>query len=104
MKWQKITLLSVVAAAMFAGCTYKTESTPAVMSYDGSKVDYTTIDSMKHAKVCKFLDAPEGDVTIVTAAKAAGIKYVKHVDHSVEFDTFLFWDSGHRNCVTVYGE
>ena len=104
MKWQKITLAVIMGALTFTGCTYKTESTPAVMTYDGSKVDYSTIQSLKHAKVCKFMAEPEGDTTIVAAAKAADVKYIKHVDHSVEFDSFLFWTSGHRNCVTVYGE
>lgn len=104
MKWQKITLAVMMGALTFTGCTYKTEATPAVMTYDGSKVDYSTIDSMKHAKVCKLVTADEGDVTVTAAAKTANIKYIKHVDVSREFDSFLGIGYGYRNCVTVYGE
>ena len=104
MKLSKIALGTILAASVFTGCTYKVESTPAVMTYDGSKVDYTRIDELKNSKVCIFLADGEGDSTIITAAKQAGIKYIKHVDVSKEHDTFLFWAYGFRNCVTVYGE
>jgi hypothetical protein len=100
----KNTGLGLIAVLLMTGCSYKATSTPAVMSYDGSNVDYKTIDSMKHAKVCKETTSGDGDTTTIAAAKAAGISKIKHVDTSVEYDTFLFFATGTRLCTTVYGE
>ncbi len=93
-----------VAVSFLTGCSYKIASTPAVMSYDGSNVDYSQIDSMKHAKVCQYLADGEGDTTIIAAAKKAQISKVKHVDTSFEYEKFLFFTFGQKKCVTVYGE
>ena len=97
--------LAVATATILlsTGCTYKAIATPAVMSYDGSAVDYSTIDTMKHAKVCKDITSKDGDTTTIAAAKKAGISKIMHVDNSIERDTFLFWTTGIRQCTTVYG-
>lgn len=87
-----------------SGCAHQAISTPAMMTYDGSSVDYTKIDSMKHAKVCKGIYSPDGDTTIIAAAKLAEISKIKHVDTSFEYKQVLFWPTGQKNCVTVYGE
>ena len=94
------------ALAIFAltGCTYKTVNTPVVMSYDGSNVDYSKVAGLKHAKVCKIITDKEGDTSVITAARKAGIKHVVHVDTSYEFDQFLFFTYNHRRCITVYGD
>ena len=89
---------------LLSGCSYKSSATPAVMTYDGSSVDYSTITNMKNAKVCKELSSGDGDVTTIAAAKKARISKIKHVDVSFEYNTFLFFQFGHKRCVTVYGE
>lgn len=104
MKHFKILGGIALASLLFTGCTFKTESTPAVMTYDGSNVDYSRIDELKKATVCKYVTAKEGDTTIIAAAKAGGIKKIKHVDTSFVYDTFFGMGYGYRNCVTVYGE
>lgn len=103
---KKIALLtiSIASVAIFSGCSHKILSTPAVMTYDGSSVDYKTIDSMKHAKICKDLTSHDGDTSIISAARVAGISKVKHVDMSNEHQSFLFFHFGFQQCVTVYGE
>lgn len=103
----KKTLLSVLflgLAVGSTGCAHKIMSTNAIMTYDGSSVDYSKIDSMKHATVCKDTHGSDGDTTIIAAAKAAEISKIKHVDSSYEFKQVLFWPTGQKNCVTVYGE
>lgn len=87
-----------------SGCAHKAITTNAIMTYDGSSVDYSKIDSLKHATVCKGIHSPDGDTTIVAAAKAAEISKIKHVDTSFEYKQILFWPTNQRNCVTVYGE
>ncbi len=104
MKVSKLMVTAALAGLVFTGCTYKVEKTPAVMTYDGTGLDYSKIDELKKSKVCTFLADGEGDNTIVNATKQAGISKVKHVDISSEHDTFLFWNYGYRKCVTVYGE
>ena len=105
MKKRLVTAFSVSVMLLgFSGCSHNISSTPAVMTYDGSKVDYSTIRSMKHAKVCHDVTSIDGDTSIITAAEKAGIKTVKHVDTSLESTQFLFWTTGIKNCVTVYGE
>jgi len=104
MKKISIAALGLLSVALLSGCSQRVASTPAVMSYDGSSVDYSTIDQMKVSKVCKELKELSGDTTIVAAAKAANISKIKHVDTSFEYGTFLFWQYGHKTCVTVYGE
>ncbi|MDD5157630.1 TRL domain-containing protein [Sulfurimonas sp.] len=101
---KSLLIVTVASILFFSGCSNRIANTPAVMSYDGSSVDYSKIDQMKVSKVCKYVTDASGDTTIVAAAKAAGISKIKHVDNSYEYSTFLFWSSGHKNCVTVYGE
>ena len=96
--------LSIASVAMFSGCAHKVLTTPAVMTYDGSSVDYSKVESMKHAKICKDLTSHDGDTSIISAARAAGISKVKHVDMSNEHQSFLFFHFGFQQCVTVYGE
>lgn len=104
MKKISIVAMSALSLILLSGCSNRIASTPAVMSYNGSDVDYSKIDSMKVSKICKELSANSGDTTIVVAAKAGNISKIKHVDTSFEYTTFLFWTTGHKQCVTVYGE
>ena len=103
MKKSLLVLLPFLAAAA-SGCAHKIVSTPATMTYDGSSVDYSKVETMKHATVCKDIGASDGDTTIIAAAKAAGISKVRHVDTSFQYSRFLFFTLDARNCVTVYGE
>lgn len=89
---------------MVSGCSHKMASTPAVMTYDGSNVDYSKIGEMKMSKLCSGLADADKDTTIIAAAKQAGISKIKHVDTSYEYSTFLFWTVSPKNCITVYGE
>lgn len=100
----KYSLIGCTAAALMTGCSYKAFKTPAVMSFDGDKVDYTKIDEMKKAKVCQLLTEGDGDSTVILAAKKAGISHIEHVDTSFEYDQFLFWRYNVKSCVVVYGE
>ncbi|MDY0116441.1 MAG: TRL domain-containing protein [Sulfurimonadaceae bacterium] len=104
MKKISIVALSALSLALLSGCSHKIASTPAVMVYDGSNVDYSQMETYKVSKICKALSASSGDTTITAAAKAGGISKIKHVDTSFEYNTFLFWQNGHKQCVTVYGE
>jgi len=103
-KFLKYSALAVAAMVLTTGCSLKSTVTPAVMTYDGSSVDYTTIGNMKHAKVCQVLADGEGDTTIIAAAKAAGISKIKHVDSSLEHEQFVIFKYGYKICTTVYGE
>ena len=103
-KFLKYSVLAVATMALTTGCSLKSSSTPAVMTYDGSKVDYSTVENLKHAKVCEILTDREGDTSIIAAAKKAGISKVVHVDRSVEHKEFLFFQYGHKVCTTVYGK
>jgi len=103
----KKSLLSVVILGLVigtTGCAHNIVTTPAMMTYDGSSVDYSKIDTMKHATVCKDVHGSDGDTTIIAAAKAAEISKIKHIDTSYEFKQVLFWPTKQKNCVTVYGE
>ena len=100
----KVSVLSLTAMLLVTGCSYKATSTPAVMSYDGSNVDYSKVESMKHAKVCKYLTSGDGDTTVISAAKKAGISKIKHVDTSFEYKQFLFFPFSAKRCSIVYGE
>lgn len=86
------------------GCAHKITATNAMMTYDGSSVDYSKMDAMKHATVCQFVNSADGDTSIIAAAKAAEVSKIKHVDTTFEFKQILFWPTGQRKCVTVYGE
>ena len=97
-----VTLFGLVVGT--TGCAHKIASTNAIMTYDGSSVDYSKINEMKHATVCKDTHGSDGDTTIIAAAKAADISKIKHIDTSYEFKQVLFWPTGQKNCVTVYGE
>lgn len=99
-----LTVLFFGLAAGSTGCAHQAITTNATMTYDGSAVDYSKIDSMKRAKVCKDIHSADGDTTIIAAAKAAEISKIKHVDTSFEYKQVLFWPTGQKNCVTVYGE
>jgi hypothetical protein len=94
----------MVALVGFSGCSYKAFNTPAVMTYDGTSVDYSTIRNMKNAKVCKEITSGDGDITTIAAAEKAGISKIKHVDTTFEYKQFLFWSYDGKRCTIVYGE
>ena len=100
----KYSLLGLGSTLLVTGCSYKNISTPAVMSYDGSNVDYSTIDTLKKSELCKKLTDGDGDDSVITAAKKAGISKIKHVDTDYTHKQFLFWTYDQKVCVTVYGE
>ena len=100
----KYSLLGLVSTLLITGCSYKNIGTPAVMSYDGSNVDYSKIDTLKKGEACKNLTDLDGDDSVITAAKQAGISKIKHVDNSFKQKQFLFFYYDKQNCVTVYGE
>jgi len=74
------------------------------MSYDGSKNDYSKADQWKSYTICKDLTEDGGDISVITAAKKAGISKIKHVDTSYQYKKFLFFTFAPKKCVTVYGE
>ncbi len=100
----KYSILGFAAMLLTTGCSYKGATTPAVMTYDGSSVDYSKVTSMKSAKVCKAFFGGDGDTTTIAAAKEAGISKIKHVDTSFEYKQFLIFQFDHQTCTTVYGE
>ena len=100
----KYSAVLITVMLLTTGCSYKSQSTPAVMTFDGTNVDYSKVTYLKNAKVCEYFADGEGDTTIIAAAKKAKVSKVKHVDISIEHETFLFFEYGHRRCVTVYGE
>ena len=100
----KYSLLGLGSALLVTGCSYKNISTPVVMSYDGSNVDYSKIDTLKKSEVCKKLADANGNDSVITAAKKAGISKIKHVDTAYTQKQFLFWTYDREVCVTVYGE
>ena len=104
MKKLRLTIFCLGLLIGSTGCAHKIASTTAIMTYDGSSVDYSKNDEMKHATVCKDTHGSDGDTTIIAAAKAAEISKIKHVDNSYEFKQILFWPISQKNCVTVYGE
>ena len=104
MKKSLLAVLFLGLAVGSTGCAHKIASTSAMMTYDGSSVDYSKIDTLKKGTVCKDLHGSDGDTTIVAAAKAAEISKIKHVDTSYVYEQVLFWPTKQKSCVTVYGE
>ncbi len=99
--------LGVISFALitgFTGCAHKMLQTPAVMTYDGSSLDYSKIDQLKVSKVCYTWGDDDKDTSVIRAAKQGGISKIKHVDTSVEYKKFLWFEYDQRSCTTVYGE
>ena len=99
----KFSVVGITTTMLITGCSYKIAQTPAVMTYDGSNVDYSKISELKTGKICKFISSAEGDTTIIAAAKEANISHIKHIDKSYEYSTFLGFNYAQKECVTVYG-
>lgn len=100
-----VTLALVCLGLLFAGCTTRHYGTPAMMSYDGSALDYSKIDQMKSGRACSNEKDANGHYASTTtqAAKNGGIRFIKHVDTSTEITRSLF-STTMKTCVTVYGE
>jgi hypothetical protein len=101
---KRILLGSVTLLIALTGCSYKFTSTPASMKYDGTQTDYSKASHWKKAKLCKELTKDGGDLSILSAAKKAGISKIKHIDTSYEYKKFLFWTYDPKRCIIVYGE
>jgi len=89
-----ITLVSVVFMA--SGCTYKLSGTNSMTKLDGTKVDYSRMNQYKTAKSCiEYGSRKDESISVLEAAKTAGIKNVVYVDIST---------LDRQQCVIVYGE
>jgi hypothetical protein len=92
---------SLVAAALFSGCTWK--SSAVASPVDISKTDMSKVSTLKTGEACQryFLFIPIGfDATAKTAAKEAGISKIKYQETS----TTYFWPIYQSYCIKVYGE
>ncbi len=96
-------ILPILIITVFAsGCAMTTSRT--VVEFDGSKTDYTKLDSMKTGKACmsRFMGIPTSlDASIVSAAKNGGISKIVHVDEI--FDRGILGIVT-ENCTVVYGK
>lgn len=102
MKSSKKIIIAVITLLMMSGCAIKTSRT--IVEFDGSKVDYSKLDSMKSGKACssRILGIPTSlDSSVATAAKAGGIAKVAHVDQ--EFNRGVLGITS-ENCTVVYGK
>ena len=93
-------VLSIGFAVGVSGCAHEIKSTPIVMVFDASRVDFSKIDSMKHGMICHEIDDKDGDLSLITAAKAAGISKIMYVETSFQMNK----GNGKASCLTVYGE
>ena len=101
---KKLLASTLLATLALTGCSYKYTTTPASMTFDGTQTDYSKASQWKSATLCKGLDEDGGDLSILDAAKKAGISKIKHIDNSLQYDKFLFWRYNYKKCITVYGE
>lgn len=103
----KVILVSLAAclAVLITGCASEKKMTPIVMSFDVSAVDFSKLESMKHATICDSHRSHNGDLTLISAAKAAGIKRMIYAEqlHKMTRDPLGAPIDG-ADCLTVYGE
>ena len=97
-------LLAVLTIGLLlgaTGCAHETKGTPIVMAFNASAIDFSKLESMKQATICRDLRQQDGDLSILRAAKVAGVKHVVYVDTSLKTNSA----SGQaESCLTVYGE
>lgn len=93
--------LSIVAT----GCAHEKKQTPFVMTIEVSSVDFMKIESMKHATICNDSHSVDGDLTLISAAKAAGVRRIVYAEKAVK-KTMLdhVTEGSGSDCLTVYGE
>jgi hypothetical protein len=89
-------------SAAVLGCTGLI--TPAVTTYPvAGGVDVSQLQTMKRGESCSTtilgIFGPNGDATVVTAARVGGITQVRYVDNRIR--NYLLW---YRFCVVAYGE
>ena len=96
-----ITALSITAAILMTGCTYK--SSALASPVDISKTNMSALNSLKEGEACQrhFLFIPIGfDATAKTAAENAKISKIKYQETSRTFFWPIYWS----DCIKVYGE
>ena len=97
---------SIVATALGSaavlGCTGLI--TPAITTYPVDQaMDFSQLQTMKRGESCSTtilgIFGPNGDATVASAARGAGITQVRYVDNRIR--NYLLW---YRFCVVAYGE
>ncbi|RLA06269.1 MAG: hypothetical protein DRQ51_09820 [Gammaproteobacteria bacterium] len=102
-------LLSVCAFSSIGlfGCVQGNISrTPAVMTYDGSNVDYSKLHTLKKSTSCKNAGEADGNLTISSLTKKAKISKVIHIDtfNTYNIDNFNGKVTQKKECITIYGK
>lgn len=100
---KKLGVLFVCCGILFAVSGCALQRSPVANIADLTKVDFSTVDSLKESKACAtyvfgFI-GPFGDPTVMKAMKSGGLKTVKLVDYKSSF--YLLFSN---DCVIVYGE
>jgi len=96
---KKLLSLGIVIIAM-SGCSTLTSKT--TVTFDGSKTDYSKLDSLKTGQACAKTVmgiVVSLDKSITTAAMNAGVSKIMHVDE-VANRGFLV----NSSCTVVYGK
>lgn len=96
--------LTVGLAVLATGCAHEKRQTPIVMTFEVSSVDFMKVESMKHATICNDLHSADGDLTLISAAKAAGVRRIVYAEKSMKTVSGPFAGGGGSDCLTVYGE
>ena len=97
MKKQTLLLMSMLALGFIvSGCTYQRTATSQSTHLDGTKVDYSQMDKYITTKTCySRTKTNDASLSILEAAKKAGITTVVYVDKTITGDLI---------CVIIYGE
>ena len=92
---KKLIYLSLLELTLLStGCSHTVSATSSSVVLDGTKVDYSKMDQYIKSEQCIQRDS-SGTVSIIEAAKKAGIVKIVHVDKSVH---------GGLRCAIVYGK
>jgi len=99
MKQQKVYLTLAAVVLLISGCAL--QSSQVLNNTDLSRFDFSDAASLKEGSACATYVlglGPFGNVSVMEAIKAGGIKTVKVVDYK---HTWLLLVS--KDCVVVYG-
>jgi len=90
---RKIVFTISVFALLFSGCSYRVSQTSNQVTIDGANVDYSDMSKYKKGEQC-YDARSDGSMSILEAAKKAGITKIVHVDNTID---------GSTHCSVVYG-
>lgn len=96
--------LTVGFAVLASGCAHEKKQTPIVMTFEVSSVDFMKVVSMKHATICNDIHSKDGDLTLISAAKAAGVRRIVYAEITKKTVSGPLGPDSGSDCLTVYGE